>query len=77
MGIPATWNAQHNLTGFAADWNKNYKFNFGNRFDQWFLNLFPREHPFVYNSGGYLTLSFIPSAAQKSRPSSKSDRPKR
>ncbi len=58
VGVPATWNAQHNFTGFAAHWNKNY--NFGNRFDQWFLNLFPRENRFVYNSGGYLTLSFIP-----------------
>ena len=26
----------------------------------WFLNLFPREHRFVDNGGGYLTLSFIP-----------------
>jgi len=58
VGVPATWNAQHNFTGFAAHWNKNY--NFGNRFDQWFLNLFPRENRFAYNSGGYLTLSFIP-----------------
>jgi heparan-alpha-glucosaminide N-acetyltransferase len=58
VGVTANWNAQHNFTGFAAHWNKNY--NFGNRFDQWFLNLFPREHPFLYNSGGYLTLSFIP-----------------
>jgi predicted acyltransferase len=58
IGVPATWSAQHNFTGLAAHWNKNY--NFGNRFDQWFLNLFPRENPFVYNSGGYLTLSFIP-----------------
>lgn len=58
VGVSSAWNAQHNFTGFAAHWNKNY--NFGNRFDQWFLNLFPREHPFVYNSGGYLTLSFIP-----------------
>ena len=58
VGVSAHWNAQHNFTGFAAHWNKNY--NFGNRFDQWFLNLFPREHPFVYNDGGYLTLSFIP-----------------
>jgi len=58
VGVPTTWNAQHNFTGFAAHWNKNY--NFGNRFDQWFLNLFPRENRFVYNSGGYLTLSFIP-----------------
>ena len=29
----------------------------------WFLNLFPREKPFHYNGGGYLTLSFIPSLA--------------
>ncbi len=58
VGVSAQWNAQHNYTGFAAHWNKNY--NFGNWFDQWFLNLFPREHPFVYNEGGYLTLSFIP-----------------
>ena len=26
----------------------------------WFLNLFPRAHPFYYNEGGYATLSFIP-----------------
>jgi heparan-alpha-glucosaminide N-acetyltransferase len=58
VGVSRDWNAQHNFTGFAAHWNKNY--NLGNRFDQWFLNLFPREHPFVYNDGGYLTLSFIP-----------------
>ncbi len=58
VGVSAAWNAQHNFTGFAAHWNKNY--NLGNRFDQWFLNLFPREDAFVYNSGGYLTLSFIP-----------------
>jgi heparan-alpha-glucosaminide N-acetyltransferase len=58
VGVSPEWNAQHNYTGFAAHWNKNY--NFGNRFDQWFLNLFPREHRFEYNEGGYLTLSFIP-----------------
>src|SRR5437667_8439772 len=58
VGVSAAWNAQHNFTGFAAHWNKNY--NLGNRFDQWFLNLFPREDAFAYNSGGYLTLSFIP-----------------
>jgi heparan-alpha-glucosaminide N-acetyltransferase len=58
VGVTAAWNAQHNYTGFAAHWNKNY--NFGNAFDQWFLNFFPREQSFVYNEGGYLTLSFIP-----------------
>ncbi len=58
VGVSQAWNAQHNYTGFAAHWNKNA--NLGNAFDQWFLNLFPREKPFVYNDGGYLTLSFIP-----------------
>jgi len=58
VGVSSAWHAQHNYTGFAAHWNKNY--NLGNTFDQWFLNLFPREKPFVFNDGGYLTLSFIP-----------------
>jgi predicted acyltransferase len=39
-------------------WALNH--NSGVAFDQRFLNLFPRELPFVFNSGGYLTLSFIP-----------------
>lgn len=56
VGVPADW--YHNFTGFLAHWNKNS--NLGQAFDVWFLNLFPREHPFLYNSGGYLTLSFIP-----------------
>ncbi len=56
VGVPANWS--HNFSGFAAHWNKNS--NLGNAFDQWFLNLFPREKPFVFNDGGYLTLSFIP-----------------
>jgi heparan-alpha-glucosaminide N-acetyltransferase len=45
-------------TGFAAHWNK--QFNLGNAFDQWFLNVLPHASPYVANSGGYLTLSFIP-----------------
>ena len=56
VGVPADWH--HLYTGFRAHWNKNS--NFGQAFDVWFLNLFPREHPFVANDGGYLTLSFIP-----------------
>lgn len=59
MGVPADW--PHRLEGFAAHWNKNT--NFASWFDQWFLNLFPREEPFVYNRGGYLTLNFVPSLA--------------
>jgi predicted acyltransferase len=59
VGVPADW--PHHLQGFAAHWDKNT--NFGNRADQLFLNLFPREQPFVYNRGGYLTLNFVPSLA--------------
>lgn len=55
-GVTANW--EHNLSGFAAHWNKNT--NFAWAFDQWFMNLFPRESPFLFNSGGYSTLSFIP-----------------
>lgn len=56
VGVPADWT--HNFAGFASHWNKNS--NLGVAFDQWFLNLFPRKTPWVYNEGGYLTLSFIP-----------------
>ncbi|HWT65443.1 MAG TPA: hypothetical protein VN151_04970 [Terracidiphilus sp.] len=56
VGVPADWH--HNFTDFASHWNKNC--NFGNAFDIWFLNLFPRESRFLFNEGGYLTLSFIP-----------------
>lgn len=59
VGVPQNW--PENFTGFASHWNKNS--NLGNAFDQWFLNLFPRAHPFVFNGGGYLTLSFIPTLA--------------
>lgn len=56
VGVPANW--PHHLSGFAQHWDKNY--NLGTAFDRWFLNLFPREKPWIYNGGGYLTLSFIP-----------------
>ena len=56
-GVPAEWH-RHLYSGFAAHWNKNS--NLGQAFDVWFLNLFPRTSRFVYNGGGYLTLSFIP-----------------
>jgi heparan-alpha-glucosaminide N-acetyltransferase len=49
------------LSGFAAHWNKNT--NAAWAFDTWLLNLFPREHPFKFNVGGYCTLSFIPTLA--------------
>jgi heparan-alpha-glucosaminide N-acetyltransferase len=56
VGVPDGW--PHHLSGFAAHWNKNS--NLAWAFDVWFLNLFPREKPFLFNSGGYATLSFIP-----------------
>jgi heparan-alpha-glucosaminide N-acetyltransferase len=55
VGVPPNW---PHYTGFAAHWDKNA--NLGQAFDVWFLNLFPREKPFLFNGGGYLTLSFIP-----------------
>lgn len=55
-GVTANW--EHNLSGLAAHWNKNT--NFAWAFDQWFMNIFPRENPFLFNGGGYSTLSFIP-----------------
>nr|WP_262711603.1 DUF5009 domain-containing protein [Dyadobacter luticola] len=55
-GTTADW--EHNLSGFAAHWNKNT--NAAWAFDRWFMNLFPREKAFHFNGGGYSTLSFIP-----------------
>lgn len=56
VGVPPDW--PHHVTGFASHWDKNS--NAAAAFEVWFLNLFPRAKPFVYNGGGYLTLSFIP-----------------
>jgi len=59
VGVPPNW--EHNYTGFLAHFNKNSNLSWA--FDTWFLNLFPREQPFVYNEGGWSTLSFIPTLA--------------
>ncbi|GAB3559993.1 lpg1661 family Dot/Icm T4SS effector [Spirosoma fluminis] len=56
VGVPPDW--PEHYTGLMAHFNKNS--NLAWAFDTWFLNLFPREHPFLYNGGGYATLSFIP-----------------
>jgi predicted acyltransferase len=56
VGVPADW--PHLYTGFLSHWNKNSNLSWA--FDVWFLNLFPREHPFLFNEGGWSTLSFIP-----------------
>ncbi len=59
VGVPATW-SQH-YTGLMAHFNKNS--NVAWAFDTWFMNLFPRESPFLFNGGGYATLSFLPTLA--------------
>lgn len=61
VGVLEAWAEEHQLTGFAAHWNKNT--NPAHAVDVWFLNLFPAEKPFKFNSGGYQTLNFIPSLA--------------
>jgi predicted acyltransferase len=48
------------LTGFAAHWEKNT--NIATAFDQWFLNLFPRETRYAFGRG-YQTLNFVPALA--------------
>jgi heparan-alpha-glucosaminide N-acetyltransferase len=58
VGVTPAWLATNGLTGFAAHWQKNS--NLAWAFDTWWMNLFPREKPFVANAGGYATLSFIP-----------------
>lgn len=58
VGVPQNWALDHNYTGFLSHFNKNS--NLAWRFDVWFLNLFPRQQPFVFNEGGWSTLSFIP-----------------
>lgn len=58
VGVSSKWLADFGQTGFAAHWNKNS--NLAWAFDTWFLNLFPRQREFLFNGGGYATLSFIP-----------------
>ncbi|WP_420151272.1 acyltransferase family protein [Spirosoma sp.] len=56
VGVPPDW--PEHYTGLMAHFNKNS--NLAWAFDTWFLNLFPRVKPFLFNGGGYATLSFIP-----------------
>jgi heparan-alpha-glucosaminide N-acetyltransferase len=58
VGVQKAWLETHGLSGFAEHWQKNS--NPAWAFDTWFMNLFPRERPFLFNRGGYSTLSFIP-----------------
>ncbi len=58
IGAGTRPDAPGRLDGFAAHWNLNT--NAAWAFDNWFMNFFPREKRFMHNSGGYSTLSFIP-----------------
>lgn len=58
VGVSGKWLGEHGLGGFAAHWQKNS--NLAWAFDTWFLNLFPREKAWLFNGGGYATLSFVP-----------------
>jgi predicted acyltransferase len=58
VGVTNAWLQTHGHSGFAEHWQKNS--NAAWAFDTWFMNLFPRERPFLFNRGGYATLSFIP-----------------
>jgi predicted acyltransferase len=53
-GVTANW--EHNLSGFAAHWNKNT--NFAWAFDQWFMNLFPREESLFIQWRGLFNTKF-------------------
>lgn len=59
LGVSGNLAKEAVLPGFFGHWSMNT--NFAAHFDQWFLNLFPRETPFVFNAGGYQTLNFVPS----------------
>jgi heparan-alpha-glucosaminide N-acetyltransferase len=61
VGVPQAFLETDGLSGFAAHWQKNS--NLAWSFDTWFLNLFKREKPFLFNGGGYATLSLIPTLA--------------
>ena len=59
VGVRAGW--PHLYSGFLAHFNKNSNLSWA--FDVWFMNLFPRQRPFLFNGGGWSTLSFIPTLA--------------
>jgi len=56
VGVLDSW---PHLTGFAAHWDKNS--NPAYAFEQWLYQYLPRANQ--HNSGGYATLSFIPTLA--------------
>lgn len=61
VGVSPEWFSQHGLHGFEAHWNKNSNLVWA--FDTWFLNLFPQDGRWEFNSGATSTLNFIPTLA--------------
>lgn len=64
VGVDKSWlqtmpGLDWTMPAYWAHWMKGA--NVGMAVDQWLLNLFPREKPFVFNPGGYPTINFIPS----------------
>lgn len=60
VGVPPDWTG-HWTEGLLVHFNKNS--NLAWAFDCWWMNLFPRQSEFLYSSGGYATLSFVPTFA--------------
>lgn len=58
VGVSAQWLQEHGHNGFASHWQKNS--NFAWAADRVIMNWFPRPKEWLYNGGGYSTLSFIP-----------------
>jgi predicted acyltransferase len=59
VGVPAEWSEHEE--GFQSRWNKNS--NIAWRADVWIMNLFPRDEPFEFQSGGYATINALPTLA--------------
>lgn len=58
--IPQSEDSKGILSGFFAHWSMNA--NAGSAFDEWFLHLFPHSESSTPNSGGYVTLNFVPAS---------------
>ncbi|MFN7983659.1 MAG: hypothetical protein U0Q11_17570 [Vicinamibacterales bacterium] len=61
VGVTPAFLASHPLTGLAAHFQMNS--NIGWAADRVWLNLFPQSQPFVFNEGGYVTISSVPNIA--------------
>ena len=60
IDVPANWTANQ-LHGFGAHWNRGW--NPAAAFDRWWMARIPTPHRFPSETGGYVTLNFIPTLA--------------